>query len=189
MAEEEQQNTEATQAQEATPEVKAAPAAQDKPVEKNDADQAKSSDGPAAAEAPSAAELLSTDLGPAKIIKAKGSKNVVAGVVTICATFNNTLVSITDMHGNVVSWSSAGKVGFRGSRKSTAFAAQQVAQDAGRAAMAHGLKEVEVKVKGPGSGRESAIRALQAIGLEVKSIKDVTQVPHNGCRPRKKRRV
>jgi small subunit ribosomal protein S11 len=110
-------------------------------------------------------------------------------VVTICATFNNTLVSITDMHGNVVSWSSAGKVGFRGSRKSTAFAAQQVAQDAGRAAMAHGLKEVEVKVKGPGSGRESAIRALQAIGLEINSIKDVTPVPHNGCRPRKKRRV
>ena len=133
-------------------------------------------------------EIL-VDLGPAKIIKAKGSKNVVAGVVTICATFNNTLVSITDMHGNVVSWSSAGKVGFRGSRKSTAFAAQQVAQDAGRAAMAHGLKEVEVKVKGPGSGRESAIRALQAIGLEVNSIKDVTPVPHNGCRPRKKRRV
>jgi len=146
-------------------------------------------EGPAAAEAPSAAELLSTDLGPAKIIKAKGSKNVVSGVATICATFNNTLVSISDMHGNVVSWSSAGKVGFRGSRKSTAFAAQQVAQDAGRAAMAHGLKEVEIKVKGPGSGRESAIRALQAIGLEINSIKDVTPVPHNGCRPRKKRRV
>jgi len=99
------------------------------------------------------------------------------------------LVSITDMHGNVVSWSSAGKVGFRGSRKSTAFAAQQVAQDAGRQAMSHGLKEVEIRVKGPGSGRESAIRALQAIGLEINGIKDVTPVPHNGCRPRKKRRV
>ncbi|MDB4350511.1 30S ribosomal protein S11 [Verrucomicrobia bacterium] len=133
--------------------------------------------------------MLSTDLGPAKVVKAKGSKNVVNGIATICATFNNTLVSITDMHGNVVSWSSAGKVGFRGSRKSTAFAAQQVAQDAGRQAMSHGLKEVEIRVKGPGSGRESAIRALQAIGLEINGIKDVTPVPHNGCRPRKKRRV
>jgi len=151
--------------------------------------EGKTDDGPAPAEAPSAAELLSTDLGPAKIVKAKGSKNVVNGIATICATFNNTLVSITDMHGNVVSWSSAGKVGFRGSRKSTAFAAQQVAQDAGRQAMSHGLKEVEIRVKGPGSGRESAIRALQAIGLEINGIKDVTPVPHNGCRPRKKRRV
>ena len=165
-------------------EVKAADEAKD---EKKS--EAKSDDGPAPAEAPSAAELLSTDLGPAKVVKAKGSKNVVSGIATICATFNNTLVSITDMHGNVVSWSSAGKVGFRGSRKSTAFAAQQVAQDAGRQAMSHGLKEVEIKVKGPGSGRESAIRALQAIGLDINSIKDVTPVPHNGCRPRKKRRV
>ncbi len=189
MAEEEQKNTEATQAQDAEAAVKETPVKESAPAAKSDESDNKPADGPAPAEAPSAAELLSTDLGPAKIIKAKGSKNVVAGVVTICATFNNTLVSITDMHGNVVSWSSAGKVGFRGSRKSTAFAAQQVAQDAGRAAMAHGLKEVEVKVKGPGSGRESAIRALQAIGLEINSIQDVTPVPHNGCRPRKKRRV
>lgn len=193
MADEEQKKVEATEAEHA-PSAGAAPKAEAPKAETKEPKEAKGGDkpeqeGPAAAEAPSAAELLSTDLGPAKIIKAKGSKNVVSGVVTICATFNNTLVSITDMHGNVVSWSSAGKVGFRGSRKSTAFAAQQVAQDAGRAAMAHGLKEVEIKVKGPGSGRESAIRALQAIGLEINSIKDVTPVPHNGCRPRKKRRV
>lgn len=145
--------------------------------------------GPAAASAPTAAELLADDFADKKIVKAKKSKNVSSGVATIAATFNNTLVSISDMQGNVISWSSAGKVGFKGSRKSTAFAAQQVAQDAARQAMAHGLREVEVKVKGPGSGRESAIRALQAIGLEITSIKDVTPVPHNGCRPRKKRRV
>ncbi|HTR42465.1 MAG TPA: 30S ribosomal protein S11 [Pseudomonadales bacterium] len=123
------------------------------------------------------------------MVKAKHAKNVVAGVANILATFNNTLVSITDMHGNIIGWSSAGRVGFKGSRKSTAYAAQQVAQDAARQAMAHGMKEVEIRVKGPGSGRESAIRALQAIGLEISAIKDVTPVPHNGCRPRKKRRV
>jgi len=140
--------------------------------------------------APTAAQLLGEDDGgPAKIIKAKASKNIPSGIANIVATFNNTLVSITDMRGNTISWSSAGRVGFRGSRKSTAFAAQQVAQDAARQAMSHGLKEVEVRVKGPGSGRESAIRALQAIGLEISSIKDITPVPHNGCRPRKKRRV
>lgn len=145
--------------------------------------------GPVAAAAPTAADLLADDQAGKKIIKAKGSKNIHTGVANILATFNNTQVSITDMHGNVVGWSSAGRVGFKGSRKSTAFAAQQVAQDAARQAMAHGLKEVEVRVKGPGSGRESAIRALQAIGLEINLIKDVTPIPHNGCRPRKKRRV
>ncbi|MBI3191571.1 MAG: 30S ribosomal protein S11 [Pedosphaera parvula] len=139
--------------------------------------------------APTAAELMAEDAGAKKIVKAKGAKDITTGVANILATFNNTLVSITDMHGNVLGWSSAGKVGFRGSRKSTAFAAQQVAQDAARQAMSHGLREVEVKVKGPGSGRESAVRALQAIGLEITAIKDVTPVPHNGCRPRKKRRV
>ena len=139
--------------------------------------------------APTAAELLAADSGPLKIIKAKGSKNITTGIANILATFNNTLVSISDMQGNVVAWSSAGRVGFKGSRKSTAFAAQQVSQDVARQAMSHGLKEVEVRVKGPGSGRESAIRALQAIGLEISSIKDVTPVPHNGCRPRKRRRV
>jgi small subunit ribosomal protein S11 len=143
----------------------------------------------AAASAPTAAELLADADAGKKIIKAKGSKNIAVGVANILATFNNTNVSITDMHGNVLGWSSAGKVGFKGSRKSTAFAAQQVAQDAARQAMSHGMREVEVRVKGPGSGRESAIRALQAIGLEISAIKDVTPVPHNGCRPRKKRRV
>ena len=143
----------------------------------------------AAAAAPTAAELLGEDPNAKKIIKAKGSKNIISGVANILATFNNTQVAITDMHGNLLGWSSAGRVGFKGSRKSTAFAAQQVAQDAARQAMSHGMKEVEVRVKGPGSGRESAIRALQAIGLEISIIKDVTPVPHNGCRPRKKRRV
>jgi len=139
--------------------------------------------------APTAAELLADDLATKKIIKAKGAKNITSGVANILATFNNTLVSITDAQGHVIGWSSAGRVGFKGSRKSTAYAAQQVAQDAARQAMSHGMREIEVRVKGPGSGRESAIRALQAIGLEITTIKDVTPVPHNGCRPRKKRRV
>ncbi|MGA3284486.1 MAG: 30S ribosomal protein S11 [Verrucomicrobiota bacterium] len=144
---------------------------------------------PVAGSAPSAAELLGEDVAARKIIKAKHAKNIVSGVANILATFNNTLVSITDAHGNLIGWSSAGRVGFKGSRKSTAYAAQQVAQDAVRQAMSHGMKEVEIRVKGPGSGRESAIRAIQAIGLEITTIKDVTPIPHNGCRPRKKRRV
>ena len=139
--------------------------------------------------APTAAELLGEDANAKKVIKAKHAKNISSGIANILATFNNTQVSITDAHGNLIGWSTAGRVGFKGSRKSTAYAAQQVAQDAARQAMAHGMKEVEVRVKGPGSGRESAIRALQAIGLEISAIKDVTPVPHNGCRPRKKRRV
>ena len=143
----------------------------------------------AAVSAPTAAELLGEDANARKIIKAKGAKNIAVGIANILATFNNTNVTITDMQGNVLGWSSAGRVGFKGSRKSTAFAAQQVAQDAARQAMSHGMREIEVRVKGPGSGRESAIRALQAIGLEISTIKDVTPVPHNGCRPRKKRRV
>src|SRR5712671_1993074 len=143
----------------------------------------------AATAAPTAAELLADDLAGKKIVKAKGAKNVSVGIANILATFNNTLVNITDMQGHVIGWSSAGRVGFKGSRKSTAYAAQQVAQDAARQAMSHGMREVEVRVKGPGSGRESAIRALQAIGLEITTIKDCTPVPHNGCRPRKKRRV
>ena len=143
----------------------------------------------AAVAAPTAAELLAEDPNAKKIIKAKGSKNISSGIANILATFNNTQVTITDLHGNLLGWSSAGRVGFKGSRKSTAYAAQQVAQDAARQAMAHGMREIEVRVKGPGSGRESAIRALQAIGLEVTVIKDVTPIPHNGCRPRKKRRV
>jgi small subunit ribosomal protein S11 len=142
-----------------------------------------------AAAAPTAAELLGEDPKATKIIRAKGAKNISVGVANILATFNNTQVTITDMQGNSLGWSTSGRVGFKGSRKSTAFAAQQAAQDAARQAMSHGLREVEVRVSGPGSGRESAIRALQAIGLDITAIKDVTPIPHNGCRPRKKRRV
>jgi len=186
----------AAPAKEAKPE-----AAAEKPAKAADEPKAKKAAAPAgdapkadaaapvAAAAPTAAELLGEDANAKKIIKAKHAKNISVGIANILATFNNTQVTITDMHGNLLGWSAAGRVGFKGSRKSTAYAAQQVAQDAARQAMAHGMKEVEIRVKGPGSGRESAIRALQAIGLEISSIKDVTPVPHNGCRPRKKRRV
>jgi small subunit ribosomal protein S11 len=136
-----------------------------------------------------AEDLLKEELLAVKVRKAKGSKNISSGIANIAATFNNTIVSITDVKGNVIAWSSAGKCNFRGSRKSTAYAAQVVAQDAARNAMAHGLKEVQIRVSGPGLGRDSAIRGLQAIGLEISSIIDVTPVPHNGCRPRKRRRV
>ncbi len=139
--------------------------------------------------APSAKDLLKTDIGDLKIRRAKGSKNISSGIVHILATFNNTKVTFSDKNGNVLSWSSAGKCGFRGSRKSTAFAAQVVTQDAGRTAMGHGLREIEVRVKGPGMGRDSAVRALQSLGLIVSSLTDVTPVPHNGCRPPKRRRV
>ena len=121
--------------------------------------------------------------------KRKVSKNIESGVAHIRSTFNNTIVTIADTAGNVLSWASAGGMGFRGSRKSTPFAAQMAAEQAAKAAMEHGLRTVEVFVKGPGSGREAAIRALQAAGLEVTSIKDVTPIPHNGCRPPKRRRV
>jgi len=121
--------------------------------------------------------------------KRKVSKNIESGVAHIRSTFNNTIVTIADMTGNVLSWASAGGMGFRGSRKSTPFAAQMAAEQAAKAAMEHGLKKIEVFVKGPGAGREAAIRALQAAGLEVDSIKDVTPIPHNGCRPPKRRRV
>ncbi len=141
------------------------------------------------AKAATAEDLLKEELASIKVRKAKGSKNITSGIANIAATFNNTIVSITDAKGNVISWSSAGKCNFRGSRKSTAYAAQVVAQDAARNAMAHGLKEVQIRVSGPGLGRDSAIRGLQAIGLEISSIIDVTPVPHNGCRPRKRRRV
>jgi small subunit ribosomal protein S11 len=169
-----------------------APAAEAKPAkkEKAPADAAAAAPAePVVPAAPTAAELLGDDPNAKKIVKAKHAKNIISGVANILATFNNTQVTITDAQGNLIGWSSAGRVGFKGSRKSTAYAAQQVAQDAARQAMAHGMKEVEIRVKGPGSGRESAIRALQAIGLEISAIKDVTPVPHNGCRPRKKRRV
>jgi small subunit ribosomal protein S11 len=135
------------------------------------------------------AEIMPEEAEAPKILKAKGSKNVHTGIVHVQSTFNNTIVSITDLTGNVIGWSSAGKMGFKGSRKSTAYAAQLVSQDACRQAMGHGLKEAELRVKGPGSGRESAVRAVQAIGIEVTTIKDVTPIPHNGCRPPKARRV
>lgn len=198
MAEETEPKAEAKEAA-ATPAAseKASPA-EKKPAKKKAAKAAEAAAASAAPEtpgltaasaAPTAAELLGEDANDKKIVKAKGSKNVVTGVANILATFNNTLVSICDMQGNVIGWASAGRLGFKGSRKSTGFAAQQVAQEAARKAMSHGLKEVEVRVKGPGSGRESAVRALQAIGLVINCIKDVTPVPHNGCRPKKKRRV
>jgi small subunit ribosomal protein S11 len=121
--------------------------------------------------------------------KKKVKKNIESGVAHIRSTFNNTIVTITDMHGNAIGWSSAGALGFKGSRKSTPFAAQMAAEAAAKASMEHGLKTIEVAVKGPGAGREAAIRALQAAGLEVTAIVDVTPVPHNGCRPPKRRRV
>ncbi len=156
-----------------------APAAEQKPVEIVHG----------VAKQPTAEELLKEEIGAIKIRKAKGSKNVTSGVANVLASFNNTIVSITDQKGQVIAWSSAGKCNFRGSRKSTAYAAQVVAQDAARNAMAHGLKDIVIRVSGPGLGRDSAIRALQAIGLEITSIVDVTPIPHNGCRPRKRRRV
>jgi small subunit ribosomal protein S11 len=169
----------------AAPKTEAAPK---RPAAKKPAKQKKEQAAPAAA-APENLSLSTEEVGKPKIVKAKGSKNVHSGVAHVLATFNNTIVTITDLKGNVIGWSSAGKVGFRGSRKSTAYAAQMVAQDASRQAMGHGLKEVEVLVKGPGAGRESAVRALQAIGLDLTVIRDVTPVPHNGCRPPKQRRV
>ena len=136
-----------------------------------------------------AEDLLKEDLGDLKIRRAKGSKNVIKGIVNVLATFNNTKVTFCDSKGNVISWSSAGKMGFRGSRKSTAYAAQVVTQDAGKVALSHGMKEVVIKVNGPGMGRDSAVRAVQSLGLTVTAITDVTPVPHNGCRPPKRRRV
>jgi len=170
----------------------AKPAAEGKPAaaKKEAAPAAPKKEGaPATAEPPTVESILGEEAKPIKIIKARGSKNIHTGIAHVIATFNNTSVTITDMQGNMLSWSSAGRVGFKGSRKSTAYAAQVVAQDAARQAMAHGMKEVEVHVKGPGSGRESAIRALQSAGLEISVIKDVTPIPHNGCRAPKKRRV
>ena len=155
-----------------------------------EADSASTSE---AREAPKKAEtaedLLKSDLEGLKIRKAKGSKNITSGIVNVLATFNNTKVTFTDPKGNVISWSSAGKCNFRGSRKSTAYAAQVVTQDAGRIAVSHGMKEVVVKLNGPGMGRDSAVRALQSLGIIVTDIMDVTPVPHNGCRPPKRRRV
>lgn len=179
MAKETPEKEKATDVQKDTPEKeKVAPAV-----------SAQEAEAPAPKKEVTAEDLLKDDLGAVKIRKAKGSKNISVGIAKVLATFNNTKICITDTRGNVISWSSSGKMNFRGSRKSTAYAAQVVAQDAGRAAMAHGLKEVEVHVSGPGLGRDSAIRAFQAIGLDVSQIVDKTPVPHNGCRAPKRRRV
>ena len=126
---------------------------------------------------------------PAARVKRRERKNITNGIAHVAATFNNTMITITDVQGNTISWSTAGGMGFKGSRKSTPYAAQVAAEDAGRKAQEHGMKTLEVQVKGPGSGRESALRALQAIGFVITSIRDVTPIPHNGCRPRKRRRV
>ena len=122
-------------------------------------------------------------------VKRRERKNIVSGIAHVSASFNNTKIMITDAQGNAVAWSSAGTMGFKGSRKSTPFAAQSAAEDAGKKAMDHGMKTLEVEVKGPGSGRESALRALQAVGFQITSIRDVTPIPHNGCRPKARRRV
>jgi small subunit ribosomal protein S11 len=122
-------------------------------------------------------------------VRRKERKNIVSGVAHVNASFNNTMITITDAQGNTVSWSSAGTMGFKGSRKSTPYAAQVAAEDAGRKAAEHGMRTLEVEVTGPGSGRESALRALQSVGFTVTSIRDTTPIPHNGCRPRKRRRV
>ena len=204
--------TEAPKAEEAAPKAGDAPKAEAAPAAEDaakgaDAPKSKGADAPKAegGDAPKAegegapaeekkkdvfAEIMGDDADQkVKVFKAKGSKNISKGIVHVTATFNNTVVTITDQKGNSIGWSSAGKMGFRGSRKSTAYAAQVVSQDACRQAMGHGLKEVDIRVKGPGAGREAAVRAVQGLGLEVHSILDVTPVPHNGCRPKKARRV
>jgi small subunit ribosomal protein S11 len=122
-------------------------------------------------------------------VRKRERKNITSGIAHVNATFNNTMITIADAQGNTIAWSSAGQSGFKGSRKSTPYAAQMAAEDAGRKAMEHGMKTLEVEVKGPGSGRESALRALQTVGFDITAIKDVTPIPHNGCRPRKRRRV
>ncbi len=126
---------------------------------------------------------------PASRPRKKERKNIIAGVAHVLASFNNTMVNITDAQGNTISWSSAGAQGFKGSRKSTPYAAQVAAEDAGRKAREHGMETLEIEVSGPGSGRESALRALQAVGFQISAIRDLTPIPHNGCRPRKRRRV
>jgi len=136
-----------------------------------------------------AAAAASGAAAPAARPRRKERKNIIAGVAHVNASFNNTIVTVTDAQGNTIAWSSSGQQGFKGSRKSTPFAAQMAAENAGRKAMEHGMRTLEIEVRGPGSGRESALRALQAVGLAVTAIRDVTPIPHNGCRPPKRRRV
>ena len=173
-------------------EKKAEAPAEKKAEKKTEAPAEKKAEEPAAEDnrpkLATAAELLA-DAKIEPIKKRKGSKNVPFGIAFVKTTFNNTIVSITDMRGNVISWSSAGRCNFKGSRKSTAFAATTVAQEAARGAIGHGMSEVEVRVQGPGAGRESAVRAIQSAGLAITTIKDTTAIPHNGCRPPKRRRV
>lgn len=181
---EEEKKEEAVQETAPTVEAKEKPADEAAPAKAPEKSEAPAND------IPEEAKLnLEATAAPVPKRKMKGSKGITQGVVHIKATFNNTQVSISDHSGNVISWSSAGRCGFKGSRKSTAYAATMVAQEAARAAQQHGLQEVEIKVQGPGAGRESAIRAIQSVGINVSSIKDVTPVPHNGCRPPKRRRV
>ena len=194
-AAEEDSSKEEPEAAESEPADEASEEESTKKSDKGDSEEPTSSQVDETAETPAkkkeetAEDLLKSELAEVKIRRAKRSKNITNGIVHITATFNNTKVNITDMRGNTISWSSSGKCNFRGSRKSTAYAAQVVTMDAGRAAMAHGLKEVVIKVCGPGMGRDSAVRALQSLGFTINSIVDVTPVPHNGCRPPKRRRV
>ena len=172
------------EAKEASADKETSSAEEDKKENKEQEGQSKSEKKEETAE-----DLLGSKIEPGKVRKAKGSKNVTSGICHVIATFNNTKVTFSDLKGNVISWSSSGKCNFRGSRKSTAYAAQVVTQDAGRTALSHGMKEIIVKVKGPGMGRDSAVRSLQSLGFKVSSIIDVTPVPHNGCRSPKRRRV
>ncbi len=184
-AKKEKEQAPAEQAEKAAPEQKKQKSAAAKDAAAGDA--AAKQDEQAGEE--TAASLLDSNAAPIKRVKIKGSKNITTGIVHITATFNNTIVSISDARGNVISWSTAGRCGFKGSRKSTAFAATTAAQEAARTAINHGLQEVEVRVQGPGAGRESAVRAIQAAGITVTAIRDMTPIPHNGCRARKRRRV
>jgi small subunit ribosomal protein S11 len=176
----------APKAKKATAKKAAEPVAEEKAAE---AVPVSAESAPAEKKVETAADVLSSDVGELKVRRAKGSKNVVSGICHVLATFNNTMVTFTDKAGNVIARSSSGKCGFRSAKKSTAYAAQVVCQDAAKVAMSHGLKDVEVHLKGPGMGRDSAVRTLQTLGLGVSSIVDVTPIPHNGCRPRKRRRV
>lgn len=187
---EEEMKKEATPATEATAsEVESVPTAPEAAQAQPEAVKAEAVEPPAPASKSGLPPGLEEVVPAAPKRKMKGSKNVTHGVVHIKATFNNTQVSISDNSGAVISWSSAGRCGFKGSRKSTAYAGTVVAQEAARTAQQHGLQEVEIRVQGPGAGRESAIRAIQSVGISISAIKDVTPVPHNGCRPRKRRRV
>ncbi|MEM6278530.1 MAG: 30S ribosomal protein S11 [Verrucomicrobiota bacterium] len=195
MAEEEKSEEVTEEVAAPAPEAKEEPATAEADAAPAEGAAEETAEAPKEKEKPRTAEDIFLELEGAegaeapKILKAKGSKNIHSGVVHVQASFNNTIVTVSDANGNVIGWSSAGKMGFRGSRKSTAYASQLVAQDACRQAMAHGLKQAEVKVKGPGAGRESAVRAVQGLGIDVMKITDVTPIPHNGCRPKKARRV